>query len=98
MGATARSLRCCAITSRDAFLVLQHSRVLLEHYENGMKPDTPHLMKSCTKTWVGMLAGSLAAEGVLDLAQTVSRYLPELAHGALRDTTVQHALDMTAGV
>jgi CubicO group peptidase (beta-lactamase class C family) len=82
----------------DAFLVLQRGKVLLEHYENGMKADTLHLMNSCTKTWVGMLAGILAAEGVVDPAQKVSHYLPELAHGALRETTLQQALDMTAGV
>ena len=35
----------------DACLVLVDGEVLLEHYANGMGPDTPHLMNSCTKTW-----------------------------------------------
>ena len=35
----------------DACLVLRDGEILLEHYANGMGPDTPHLMNSCTKTW-----------------------------------------------
>ena len=34
----------------DACLVLRDGEILLEHYANGMGPDTPHLMNSCTKT------------------------------------------------
>jgi CubicO group peptidase (beta-lactamase class C family) len=40
----------------------------------------------------------VAADGVLDPAAPLTRYLPEFASTALADTTVQHALDMTAAV
>ena len=62
-----------------------------------MKPTSLHLMNSVTKTFVGMLVGILAAEGVIDPAQKVSDIMPEFAATAFKDTTVQHALDMARG-
>ena len=62
-----------------------------------MKPTSLHLMNSVTKTFVGMLVGILAAEGVIELSQTVADIMPEFGASAFRDTTVQHALDMARG-
>ena len=85
-------------TYTDALVVLHKGRVMLERYWTGMTPDTLHSVFSVTKSLTGMLASQLIAEGKLDPAAKVSRYLPELAGSAWEDATVQQTLDMTASV
>ena len=82
----------------DAFLVLQEGVIITESYQNGMGGETPHLLNSVSKSFVGMLAGIAVDDGLLDTSSLVSAYLPELSDSAFRHTTVQSALDMTAAV
>ena len=82
---------CC-----DAFLVAQGGCIVAEHYFNGAGPNSPHLLNSVTKSFVGMLAGIGVERGQLDVSAPITRYLPELDNAAWRGTTVRHLLDMTA--
>ena len=50
-------------TYTDAFLVLQHGVILTEEYRNNMQANTPHLLNSVSKSFVGMAAG-IAVEDV----------------------------------
>ena len=84
---------CC-----DAFLVAQGGCIVAEHYFNSAGPDSPHLLNSVTKSFVGMLAGIGVEHGQLDPSLPVTRYLPEFDGAAWHGTTVRHLLDMTAGV
>jgi hypothetical protein len=83
--------------SCDAFLVAQGGCVVAEHYFNGAGPDSPHLLNSVTKSFVGMLAGIGVERGQVDTSSPVIRYVPELDNAAWHGTTVRHLLDMTAG-
>ena len=85
-------------TYTDAFIVLQDGIIIAEQYFNDMGADSPHLLNSVSKSFVGMLAGIAVDDGLLDTGSLVSDYLPKLANSAFRETTVQAALDMTAGV
>ena len=80
-------------TYTDAFIVLQDGIIIAEQYFNGMGADTPHLLNSVSKSFVGMLAGIAVDDGLLDTGSLVSDYLPKLANSAFRETTVQAALD-----
>ena len=82
----------------DAFLVLKDGVLLSEHYGNGMARDSLHLVNSVSKSLLGMLAGILCDEGVVDVDRPVTAYLPELNGIAFPRTTVRHLLDMTAAV
>ena len=82
----------------DAFLVLKEGVIVTEEYRNNMQDSTLHLLNSVSKSFVGMLAGIAVEDGLLDTDKYVCAYLPELADTAFRETTVQHALDMTAAV
>ena len=55
----------------DAFLVLHKGRIVYERYLNGMQPDTPHLMFSCTKSFVGTMLLMLIEQGRVDAAKPV---------------------------
>ena len=85
-------------TYTDAFVVLQDGVVITEQYFKNMSQHTPHLLNSVSKSFVGMLAGIAVDDGALVADHLVSNYLPLLADGAFRHTTLQTALDMTAAV
>lgn len=84
-------------TCTDAFLVVHGGQVVTERYWNGMRPDTPHLLMSVSKSVVATVAGILAGRGLLDVAAPVTSVLPELRGTSFDGAVVQHLLDMRAG-
>lgn len=87
-----------ARTETDAFVLAHRGRVLCERYANGMGPGTPHILMSVSKSMLGLLAGILAANGVLDIDAPAEHYVPELQAGAFRGATVRQLLDMRVGL
>jgi CubicO group peptidase (beta-lactamase class C family) len=86
-----------AETWTDGLLVLHRGRIVTEQYFNGMRPDTPHLLMSVSKSVVSTVAGILAERDLLDTAAPVERIVPELAGTSFQGATVQDLLDMRAG-
>jgi CubicO group peptidase (beta-lactamase class C family) len=84
-------------TWTDGFLVLHRGRVVTERYFNGMRPETPHLLMSVSKSVTAAVAGVLAGRGVLDAGAQVTQIVPELRGTSFAGATVQHLLDMRAG-
>lgn len=85
-------------TFTDALIVLHQGRVIYERYYGPMRPETPHLLFSVTKSFTGLLASQLVQEGKLDDHAPVTKYVPELADSAWADMTVRQVLDMTGAV
>jgi len=85
-------------TYTDGFLVIYQDRIVAERYFNGMRADTLHLLMSVSKSLTGLVAGALAGEGSLDVTAPVETIVPELAETAFGGATVQHLLDMRAGI
>ena len=81
----------------DGFLVLHRGRIVTEQYFNNMRPDTPHLLMSVSKSVVSSVAGVLATQGRLDVSAPVATIVPELGGTSFAGATVQHLLDMRAG-
>jgi len=86
-----------AETWTDGFLVLHRGRIVAEHYFNGLKPDTPHLLMSVSKSVTSTVAGVLAGHAFLDTSALVTDIVPELHGTSFEGATVQHLLDMRAG-
>ena len=82
----------------DAIVVLHKGRIVYERYESPMKPSTPHLLMSVTKSFTGLMAAQLAHEGKIDPAALVTKYVPELAGSAWGDMKVRDVMDMTGAV
>ncbi|MGD6741812.1 serine hydrolase domain-containing protein [Streptomyces sp. BH106] len=82
----------------DAFLVLSDGELSTEWYAPGVRSDDRHMIFSCTKSVVGLVAEALIAEGSLDEKAQVDTYLPEVAQGGYAGVTVRDVLDMTANV
>jgi hypothetical protein len=85
-------------TYTDAIVVLHKGRVVYERYQNQMRPETPHLLFSVTKSFTGLLAAQLTYEGKIDPNALVTKYVPELADSAWGDMKVRDVMDMTGGV
>ena len=85
-------------TYTDAVVVMHRGRVVYERHMNQMRPETPHLLFSVTKSFTGLLAAQLAHEGKIELDAPVTRYVPELADSAWGDMKVRDVMDMTGAV
>jgi CubicO group peptidase (beta-lactamase class C family) len=81
----------------DGFIVLHKGTVIYERYLNGMDQRSMHLSQSVAKSVVGITAGILVGQGLLDPKKLVSDFLPELSEGAWAGATLQQVLDMTSG-
>jgi CubicO group peptidase (beta-lactamase class C family) len=85
-------------TCTDGLVVLHKGSIVLERYFNGMTERSPHILMSVSKSMLGLLAGVLAGQGVLDVSRLVTEVIPELKATAWAGATVMHLLDMRAGV
>lgn len=85
-------------TYTDELIVLHKGKVVYERQYVGMLAREPHALWSLSKSFTGLLAATLIAEGRIDPGALVSAYLPELKESAWGDATVQQTLDMTTGV
>lgn len=85
-------------TNTDAFIVMKDGKIVTEQYFNGQNSQTRHQMMSVTKSFFGLIAASLVAEGQLDSKKKVIDYIPELKGSAYGDATVEQVMDMTVGI
>lgn len=81
-------------THTDGFLVLADGKRMLEWYDDGMGPDTRHILMSATKSVIGLLCGALVDLRLLDPDARVTHYLPELGHSGYQGASIRHLMDM----
>jgi CubicO group peptidase (beta-lactamase class C family) len=85
-------------TDTDGLVIMKAGRIIHESYANGMNAGTPHILMSVSKSMLGLLAGILADQGVLDPGRLVTDVIPEVKATAYAGATVQDLLDMRAGI
>lgn len=82
----------------DAFVVVHDGAIVHEWYEDGVDPHRNHLIMSVSKSFTATLIGALVGEGLVRTEEFAHVYVPELRGTAWEGATVQHLLDMSAGV
>ncbi|MFM2301763.1 MAG: hypothetical protein RLZZ84_1499 [Pseudomonadota bacterium] len=82
----------------DAVCVLHCGTVVYERYFGTTRRDTPHIAWSVTKSFVGVLAELLIAEGRLDPAAQIAALIPELASSGFADASLRQVMDMTTAL
>ena len=87
-----------AETYTDGLVVLHRGRLVFERYSGALQPHKQHIAMSVTKSFTGVLAGMLVAEGAIKRDALVPTYVPELARSAFGDATVGQVMDMTTGL
>lgn len=85
-------------TYTDALIVLRKGAIVYETYRNGMTPQTLHHCFSVTKSFVGLIAEILIANGGLDPDRPVTDYVTELTGSGFAAASVRDLMDMTDGV
>lgn len=85
-------------THTDALVILHKGHIVFEHYVGETTSRTPHILMSVSKSIVGLIAGILAAQGLLDPSAPVTAVIPEVAGTAYDSATLRDLLDMRVGV
>ena len=81
----------------DGIIILENDEILFERYYGNLTEDKPHLMNSITKSVVGLLAGKLEQDGLIDFDKPVSYYVPELSESGWGPDSLRLVLDMKDG-
>jgi len=97
-GASMTWAQAMQATYADGVIVLHRGRVVHERYFGITTAQTPHILFSVTKSFVGTLIEGLIADGVIDENALLSRYVPELASSGFGDATIRQTLDMTTAL
>ena len=82
----------------DGVCVLHHGRIVMEHYRGELLDHRPHILMSISKSIAALAVGILVERRELDPGRGVGHLIPEVKGSAFEDCTLQHLLDMTAGV
>lgn len=81
----------------DGIIILKNDEILFERYYGDLTEDKPHLMNSLSKSVVGLLAGRLEQDGLIDFDKPVSYYVPELSKSGWGPDSLRLVLDMKDG-
>jgi CubicO group peptidase (beta-lactamase class C family) len=82
----------------DGIIVLHKGKVVYEKYFGDYGAEMPHAVMSVTKSFTGLLAAMLFAEGRLDTVKLVRDYVPELSSSGFGDATIRELMDMTTAI
>ncbi|MEM6300616.1 MAG: serine hydrolase [Pseudomonadota bacterium] len=82
----------------DGIIVLHKGKLVYEYYNGCLTREGRHGAMSVTKSFIGLLAELLIADGTLDDSALVTRYVPELGDSAFGSATVRQVMDMTTGL
>ena len=82
----------------DGVIILHKGRVVYEKYFAELTPESVHAVMSVTKSFTGLLAAALYAEGRLDPTKFVRDYVPELSSSGFGDATIRQLMDMTTAI
>ena len=85
-------------TWTDGFIVIYKGKIVCEEYRNSSDAGTPHILMSVSKSMLGVLAGILQDNGMLDVTAPLTQYVPEMETTAWKGASVQNLLDMRAGI
>lgn len=82
----------------DGMIIIHKGKVVYERYFSELTEHDVHAVMSLTKSFTGMLASILVAEGTLDENKLVTCYVPELKNSAYAYATVRQVMDMTTAL
>ena len=82
----------------DGILILHKGKIVYEKYLGCLDETKKHAAMSMTKSFTGLLAEILIAEGRLDEKAKVSSIIPKLKNSAFGSATVRQVMDMTTAL
>jgi len=85
-------------TQAKGFIVMKDNVILGEFYDNGFTHDQTQLLQSSSKTYAGIIVSKLIDAGKIDPDKSIDSYLADFKGSAIGKASVQHVLDMQAGL
>jgi CubicO group peptidase (beta-lactamase class C family) len=85
----------------DSLLVVRNGALIAEEYFNGYTRESPHLIASASKTFIGALAGIAVRDSMFTLDQKLLEFYPEYVTPRMdprkQQITLRHMLQMLTG-
>lgn len=78
----------------DLFVAVTNGKFVAEYTAPTAVREQPHILFSISKSFTGLAAGILEAQGIIDSKALVTRYVPEAKASAYGNATLRHLLDM----
>jgi beta-lactamase family protein len=87
-------------TETTAFIVVARDRLLYEHYFSGHDHDATQTSFSVAKSFASALVGIAVDDGVIDLDDPITNYIPELKERGpgFERITIRHLISMSSGL
>lgn len=87
----------------DGLIVIRNGEIIAEDYYNGYDENTPHNVKSVSKSFLSAITGIALYQGLIDsLGEKVLDYFPEYIYEQMDerkyDITIRHLLTMQMGI
>jgi CubicO group peptidase (beta-lactamase class C family) len=86
-----------SVPETECLLVARHGEIVGEWYFNGRTPDQASGVMSVTQAYSATLIGIAEEEGLLDLDDPVSKYIPEWVGTESEDVTIRNILSHDSG-
>lgn len=85
-------------TNHEGFLILHKDTIVFEQYTNGLTPTTTHISWSMSKSVLATMLGVAHDNGLFQLDEPVTKYLPQFAGTGYDGVPIKHLLQMSSGV
>jgi CubicO group peptidase (beta-lactamase class C family) len=87
-------------TETTAFIVVKNDRLIYEHYFNGYDHDSIQTSFSVAKSFASALVGIAVDDGLIDIDDPITDYLPELNErdAGFRRITIRDLISMSSGL
>lgn len=85
-------------TNHEGLLILHKDTIVYEQYANGLTPTTTHISWSMSKSVLATMIGIAHDEGLFQLNEPVTKYLPQFNGTGYEGVPIKHLLQMSSGV
>lgn len=85
-------------TNHEGLLILHKDTIVYEQYANGLTPTTTHISWSMSKSVLATMLGIAHDEGLFQLDEPVTKYLPQFKGTGYDGVPIKHLLQMSSGV
>lgn len=85
-------------TRTEGLLILKNDTIIHESYYEGLEQNESHISWSMAKSFTSALVGILHDQGLFDLDDPVTKYLPDFKGTGYDGVTIINLLNMSSGV
>lgn len=82
----------------EGLMIIQNDTIIYEEYRKNLKPDETHIAWSMSKSVVATLLGIAFDEGLFQLNDPITKYLPQFKNTGYDNVKIKDILQMSSGV